>query len=249
MKTYNQTVVPAEKHPYDVALFGRYAYANYGSVLNYFAVHQTLVGFGLKVLTVRDEDQQYTMLDPYIIKHYTISESYSDEDRNRISNIARTLAVGSDNQWRKQHLPDIIKVKTFDFADNSTRKISLATSLGDHTQQEIINTFKKNLECFDFISVREQEGVDFLRDKINVKAVRLFEPVFWQTRNFYEKIINKKKRKQPTKSYVLGIVYENEKETIEFLKSYARERVWIVGQYLDETNKVHNLNSLMKQQY
>ncbi len=85
--------------------------------------------------------------------------------------------TGSDQVWHNKWC-DFDKTFFLDFPDaNSKLKISYAASFGmKQLPNELVNEYKRRLQDFDMISVREESGVKIINDLINKPAVVSCDP-------------------------------------------------------------------------
>ena len=105
--------------------------------------------------------------------------------------------AGSDQIWsfqgvkNKKHdeKENFYKCRFFDFANKEAKKISCAASFGDcNFDQDEIYMIKNYLKQFDFISIREQNGVDFCK-KNGIKLVfHQNDPTMLHDANFYRRL-------------------------------------------------------------
>lgn len=116
-----------------------------------------------------------------------------------MNNDIRTFLVGSDQvfrDWCVEHHRD----KYFlNFADDTSKKISCSASFGipSYDGSETNKTImQKYLQRFDALSVRENSGVDILKNTFNLTSTQIWDPVFYIDRSKYEKIAETSSKKE-----------------------------------------------------
>lgn len=132
-------------------------------------------------------------LDKYI--HRT-SKSFSSEDlyNNVVDNNLKALVVGSDQVWRPQYSGIGITNMYLSFIpDPKIKRIAYAASFGtdlwEYTDEQT-NECRKLAQLFDYVSVREDSGVDLCRDYLGISADYVLDPTLLLARESYENIIN-----------------------------------------------------------
>jgi hypothetical protein len=119
------------------------------------------------------------------------------------------VIVGSDQVWRYKYINDgSYNCYFLDFPKlNKTKKISYAASFGIDFWEETQNIDEVSimLKDFDFISVREQSGVDVCANEFNVMAEHVLDPTMLMGPEFYKEIlgIEESEDKNVLCSYIL----------------------------------------------
>lgn len=155
----------------------------------------------------------------------------------------KRVVVGSDQVWRMFNT----NVYMCDWASDKKSLISYAASFG-HTQYSgriPVDRAKKLLGRFDFISVREDSGVDVCNETFDVEAVHVLDPTMLLTRERYEKLIDPRAVELPDKPYVVvafinantSDIISNEELLADFRKKYV---LW--NPLKDETGKARAMS-------
>lgn len=178
-----------DKH-YDVGVIGWWHNSNYGSMLTYYALHQTLKNLGYSVLMIHEAlgyetgrvKWNYNNAPHRFAKaRYDFTEQVHYKDLPQYNNICDSFIVGSDQLWNP-HIGRVNSDCFLDFTADDKKRISYGTSFGNAGVLESRPNFVKknydNLRRFDAVSVREDYAVKAARDNFNVKAVRVADPVF-----------------------------------------------------------------------
>ncbi len=131
---------------------------------------------------------------------------------------ADCFIAGSDQIWHPDHCN-----KTFflDFAKNNTKKISYAASMGKTTVgEEKKDEFKRLINNFDTISVRESDNIDVIRQFTDKNVVSHIDPTFLLSKEEWEGYQKKYSIKKP---YILVYaIYWNESLNLK-LKSLSKK--------------------------
>ena len=106
--------------------------------------------------------------------------------------------VGSDQVWNPKYTMDD-GVFVLDFVPNCKKKISYSSSF---TVNQIENKYQKDfygshLKMFDSLSVREQSGIEIIRDLTGKEATCVLDPVFLLTKEQWKKTLKIKVNKKP----------------------------------------------------
>lgn len=115
------------------------------------------------------------------INQYIPLSNFNGSDKKRLKEYASKYDIvicGSDQIWNI-HCWDFDESYMLDFVNSPTIKISYAPSLGlsSFSDRESM-LYKKYLHDFSFISVREQQGADFLKCILNRDIKVVLDPVF-----------------------------------------------------------------------
>lgn len=116
------------------------------------------------------------------------------------------FVCGSDQIWA----PTVFEPKYFlDFVRNNKRKIAYAPSIGVNKfeDEDIIQEFQRLINGFDFISVREKQGQDILKNIFNKNSDLVLDPTLLYDRHQWQellKIKNYAKKEKYILCYFLG---------------------------------------------
>jgi hypothetical protein len=155
-------------------------------------------------------------------------DSYSDIEslkRARLSGLA--FIVGSDQVWNStKYYNGKDDAMFLDFANPSTKRISYAASLAmPEVPEEQASRYRKMLDKFYAISVREKTGAEALA-RIGIKdTVTVIDPVYLIDASDWKELAKKSKRNFSKEKYVL-IICLDERESIY---EYARKKADMLG--------------------
>ena len=204
---------------YDVGVVGFWYGINYGSVLTYYSLYRTLEARGLNPLLINkhkklwndsfysDKSLGNRFFSRNSIKRSQIrTDAYDWWDLNKFFH---SFLLGSDVVW-KYTLPPRVGYHFFlDFVWENKKKIAYASSFGGDWVADAVTTQKAKyfLKKFDFISCRENEGVDICKNIFDVSADQVLDPVFLLDFSHYEELAEASKKIRPKKyicTYILG---------------------------------------------
>ena len=165
----------------------------------------------------------------YILQHRNF-KSFRKKYLNLSSKInnptSRTLygydayIVGSDVVWK----PEIVRCKDKDvfflkFANKSTRKIAYSASVGtdDYTfLSKYSNDYKDAFDNFDYLSIREQSMIGFVKQYTNKTVISVIDPVFLIDKSVFSAVEKNNHDEFSKNSYLyLYILGENKKAIAE----------------------------------
>lgn len=210
---------------YDVALVGLGYGANYGSMLTYYSIAETLKKLGKEVLIINKiaanhNDPEISGSAPAIKfakKYHSLSKVYDYSNIRELNDLVDTFVVGTDQVWNYGIAKGAQFSYYLDFVEESKKKISIAASLGhsiDFVPRDLRQKVGILLKKFEFISVREDSAVSFLKKTYGVTAKRIIEPVFYTTRSEYGKLADCSEQ-DTSANYLLVYIldYDMEKRT------------------------------------
>lgn len=217
-RTFNQAVDYALGGKYDVVVWGNWSEKNYGSELTYYALYQTLIEMGLDPLMVErpqnavwGPNEKPVLFKECPYKDDALHELFLDKAAMYVLNEkSDTFIVGSDQLWHRNLYHDFGQVAFFDYIYNDKKKIAYAASFGrDYWTGSTYETQEAAvyLKDFDYVSVREQSGVNVCKKYFDVDAKCVVDPVFLCPKQKYEKIAEKADYSVPT-AYIGGYILD-----------------------------------------
>ena len=186
---------------YDVGIYGLWFGNNYGSMITYYALSQVIEKLGYTYAMISnplESKVDYDSLgrsDPlrFANERYNITPFLPLDRMGELNEMFDTFIMGSDQMWNYFLSRPFKQTYFLDFADDTKKKISYATSFGSIVYRGPGHERKitqKNLGRFDAISVRDDFSVDICREKFNVDAVQVLDPVFLCPMKGYQKLID-----------------------------------------------------------
>ena len=156
----------------------------------------------------------------------------------------KRIVVGSDQVWKMFNTG----VYMCDWASGKKSLISYAASFGHDVYSGRIPSERaqKLLSRFDFISVREESGVDICKKEFGVEAVHVIDPTLLLTRNHYEKMIDPNSVMIPDKPYAV-VAFINKTKTYiptdETLLTDFRDKYAVWDPIADENGVRHSMST------
>lgn len=228
--TFAKAVTYAVEDRYDVGIIGLWYGSNYGSMMTYYGLHQTLKRMGLSVLMISNplgisNEMIMDRTDARIFarEHYHISQVKTLSRLTELNKKADCFIVGSDQLWNYYLSRPYRQMYYLDFVEKNKKKIAYGTSFGgtgkfngDEAERARV---RENLRQFDAVSVREEYAVDICRETFGVEAVKVLDPVFLcdagEYRALYDKVT------APETPYILAYILNPSEEKTQALKHLA----------------------------
>lgn len=180
---------------------------NYGNSLQNYALQQVIESYGYKAETMVTDfiplKRQIITKIKALVKKIIKKNDYVERRKNkfqefekeyirfskykdiyhkskRVTDKYKYFVAGSDQIWNPSWYDDRRKVAfLLDFVTDNSKKIAYAPSFGIKTlMKEWLECFKRNLETFASISVRENEGAEIIRQLIGKDVPVLLDPTF-----------------------------------------------------------------------
>ena len=185
---------------FDVGIFGLWYGNNYGSMITYYALGNTLDSLGKSYAMIRNplgrEVDVNTLRRSHPLRfgfeHYNISPFYTLDKMNKHNEMFDAFVLGSDQMWNYGLSRPYKQSYFFDFVDDNKKKISYATSFGKAKymgppEEKVVT--QKNLKRFDAISVRDDFSKTLCETDFGVSAQTVLDPVFLCPVQKYEDLI------------------------------------------------------------
>ena len=133
--------------------------------------------------------------------------------------------AGSDQIWN--FYTSLSPVYMLDFVPNGKKKIAYAASMGQCCiKRSLYEDFRNKLMSFDAISLREQNGVDFVNTLLKGEkiAYQTLDPTLLIDAKYYDKIIDKEDvgDRHYICTYILAELDKENAEIIRSIKSYLK---------------------------
>ncbi len=219
LKPLKELVDKAKRFYYDIGIVGLWYGLNYGSVLTYYALYETVRSMGYDAILINKPDflwtpryaERDTVANKFMYKQCNVSNirkgKYGWLDMN---NFCDTFIVGSDVVWNYQICgKEAGQFFFLDFVNDSKKKIAMASSFGagyDAPDDERLLS-KYYLEKFDYIGVREEDAVSVCQTQFGIKPDLVIDPVFLCGKEIYNGLVESAEHKESEPfitSYILG---------------------------------------------
>lgn len=172
-------------------------------------------------------NKKASSLQKFIADNMNMGNMYTPDTISRVEQNYSKIIVGSDIVWGR----DITQndyTYFLDFIKDNKKKFAFASSVGDYTIRGDEERLKILLSDFEYIAVREEEAVDWVRRVSGKKAEWVCDPTMLLLADEWKKVIPLKKI---VDDYVL--VYFNTpdgkclKSAIEYAKKYNKKVYFI----------------------
>lgn len=218
--------------------------------LHFWKHFNSIAGFMQYLLSVSDLKKKKQKFEEFLVPYYS-DKVYVNETKEDMNFEYDRFIVGSDQVWNTELTENDI---TFflDFVKKRTC-ISYAASIGkNHLTDEDIKIFKKYLNKFDRISVREDTALNLLQEIGMEHVEQMIDPTFLISKKVWLNIANKAVRYRIKEKYVL--VYEQGRGTygLTFAKQLAREKgidIVIVHAYARKYRGVKNIRDASLEEF
>lgn len=135
-----------------------------------------------------------------------------------------TIISGSDQIWNPEIFGNIIDEKYLLKFQTNAKKISFASSLGSYElEKKDEEIFKRNLNTFENISVREEYAKEILENIVNKNIKVVCDPTMLLSNKEWNELINNNKVKLPTEKYILIYLMSKFEDYEDIIVKYARE--------------------------
>lgn len=138
-----------------------------------------------------------------------------------------TYIVGSDVVWKPEILQSRdAEVYFLDFIPKFApiNKISFAASVGTNNLKLLIGLKKEyasKIAKFDFISVREKDTADFIKDIYGKQVTCISDPVFLLDKSTYKKVMTKTELE--TEEYIYFYMLQPNEDAVDFAIALAQQ--------------------------
>ena len=217
----------AERQIMDVGIVGWWIQnnrSNYGSTLTDYALGKYIESLGLSVAYISPPNFDREYAGEFNKKYdYRMTTKYDYDGLVENNKYIDTFVVASDVLWFYDAMIQTGYMHMLEFVDDNKKKLAYAASFGKIDRfipKEELPKVKYLLSRFDSISMREQQGVDVLRDKFSIESTRVLDPVFiCDTKEWNPIIANSKLRLE--KDYVFAYLMDPTPEKASELKKFA----------------------------
>lgn len=235
-KSFSESVNAAINNSYDVGIVGPYTNRNLGGFLTYYALYHTVVDMGFTSLMIDfpteapwggNNRSMAGFADCELYPPYAVAPPYqTTEDMRELNSRCGQFLVGSDQIFRPDFFIGWGKVFQLDWVEDSKKKIAYASSMGidkfacdDDLRAEMSYFLGK----FDAFSVREDLGIEICRDYLDVKAVRVLDPVFLCNRKHYDRLADNAKDGSVKEPFMHGYILTATPDKQKVLESVCKE--------------------------
>lgn len=230
---FSEAVFQCRHSLYDIGLVGIYAADNYGGELTQYALYRTLTDLGYSVLMIAQPENSPNPPNPKGA-HLFEKDPYAVWDKSRyFANIAEmkflnrqcsVFVTGSDQMFNNNLYNEYRQYMVQNFVKDNHCKIAYAASFGhdriwgSESDRASESFFVKK---FDYLSTREDSGVEIFRKEFGVEAVQVLDPVFLCPVHWYEKFVDMRANDVPQVPYLFAYVLDPDKDKEAIVTDYA----------------------------
>lgn len=237
-QTLHENVSNLINYQYDYLCLNFYTSLNYGAVLTAYAAQELLANLGYtsahidyRYPHITNEKYIDSFTDKFVQKHLNhTTRCKHDWHFYDIAKMARRgFIVGSDQVFRDDYIGETYFYYLLGFAPANKQRIALSASFGKNSFN--LPVAEQFFKCFDAISVREDDGLKFIKD-----ATHLLDPVFLVNTDVFHRLADSVETPEcKTVGYVLdqtdekfdrNIAYEN--ISVEEYLSYIKNADLVV---------------------
>ena len=203
-ETLEELYINSKDPKYNVAIVSMMFSDNFGGVLTYYSLFNVIKNLGYNPILIYNKFPNKSLYDDIkgcktALKYLNVgNEVFSKEELQRYVDTCNTFLVGSDQVWRYDFFEDNIFYYLFNFVPNNKKKISYSSSFGINEydgNKENKLLFKHYLNQFDYVSVREDNGISICKNEFDVEAYHVLDPVLLLEAKDYDYLISKSKLK------------------------------------------------------
>lgn len=164
-----------------------WAYNNFGATLSAYAIQQFFQERGKDYYILQTSypvDYTKPFADKYLKTTHLVSNEIHYKELNKCTD---NFVIGTDQVLRPSFMEGRISTDLYGFTDYKKKRISFPGSFGLNNLESMgwLSNLKysKLIRRFDSISTRELEGVEICKNRFNIKAECIIDPVFLIDKN------------------------------------------------------------------
>jgi len=218
---------------YEVGVFGVTMNPNFGGLITYWALYEALLALGYKTAIIDKplfwgyDPNNHTHSHQFFYSRCNIIKSEHPHELYKLNEKVDRFVIGSDQVWNYNLFRCWEGSLYLDFASDYKQKIAYAASFGhDHhslppeKRGQVSDCFKR----FDFIGVRESDGVKILSENYGVDATHVLDPVFLLPSEKYVELTNESKLSgQAPERFVGSYIIEPNDFKLSVIKQISEE--------------------------
>lgn len=215
----------------NVGIVGYWYATNYGSVITYCALYETIKDLGFSPILI-DRPEVWTDREGvdvvsrlFLNRHCRISKSHTWEEIEKLNDLCESFVVGSDQVWTRDAMHIMRNMFLLNFVHDDKRKIAYSPSFGFddiNIEGEELDLASRYLHRFNAISVREDSGRKILANKFMIDAEQNVDPVFLMNISKYDAIADESKYTMED-DYILAYILDPTEDKEKALKKIQNE--------------------------
>lgn len=210
----------------DCAIVNFWYAANYGAVLTCYALQEILkqVGYKTKVInyspTTNIDKEKQPLFEEFVRKHLNLTQKmYSYKYLINLNKSVKNFITGSDQVFRGSY-NSRDEIYYLGFVNKTNKKIAAAASFGINKPDGGFYSkmlAKVLIPLFDYVSVREKDGAELMKNYYKTNAAWILDPVFLY--DGWHGLINNSERKD--KNYIAEYILDKNEKTGNYAKQVA----------------------------
>ena len=222
-ESFSKAVQDALEYKFRVGIVGPWMNINCGGALTYYALYETLNSLGYEPIMISQPeglewgpDPQFCRYEKFPYPDYAIApvkRNYAEQ--REFNNSCDIFIVGSDQLFTGKMMNLLDGYADLEWVEYGKKKIAYAASFaedsfnGNTVQKERLHFFLKR---FDAFSVREESGVNLLKNEFNIHAECVLDPVFLCPSSCWEELSSRGMKRVSSEEYVFGYILDPNKE-------------------------------------
>ena len=222
----------------DFAIYNFWYVGNYGASITAFALQRLLwdMGYSNKYVNLVFNDEWHSSFAGVFARKYLdLSAPYTKDGLKVAQYNFKSFLFGSDQVLRPEYHFDHRKYILEHFLGLNQRRLMISASYGQNAKtfgqnqigrilRDYYNTF---FASFDYISHREENGVEVTREYFGMDSEFVLDPVFLVDYKHYDEIIANNKVELPKKFGLFYLLYEKDEPLYQKAIAYLKEQYGI----------------------
>ena len=182
----------------------------------YVGLYDKILHFGWRIIMLPSRIEKYNKFESFIRSNMNLTKKF-----NTYKELCNTkfsydsIFVGSDQVWNTDITEGFDKTFYLGFVDNNTIKASYAASIGrKNLDSKYMDLYKKFINDFDFISLREKSSIKLLEKITQKKISTSLDPTLLLDQNEWNLISNKSILNLKNKKYIFVYILQENPEFI-----------------------------------
>jgi len=236
---------------YDVAMLGYYNNKNFGGQLTVLSTYSAVKELGYSVLLLKN---RYHENNPDLIYNRIaeFTKGFIESSKTRLAwnKYFKNFILCSDWSLNKKFLVPI-DIRTFQWVAEGKNCLSVSASFGvqhgGYTKEEY-PIISQQLKKFNFLSIREKNGVDFCKQIGVDHAQYIPDPVFFHHKEYYINISNLEQSQEINSKYVAVYLLDMNDENIQWALDIAK-KINLKPLFIVAIKDKNTLNKIEKYDY
>ena len=223
---FGKNVENAKEKLIDCAIINYWYATNYGAVLTCYALQEILkqVGYKTKVInyspTTDIDKEKQPLFEEFVRKHLNLTQKmYSYKYLINLNKSVKNFITGSDQVFRGSY-NSRDEIYYLGFVNKTNKKIAAAASFGINKPDGGFYSkmlAKVLIPLFDYVSVREKDGAELMKNYYKTNAAWILDPVFLY--DGWHGLIKNSERKD--KNYIAEYILDKNEKTGNYAKQVA----------------------------